>query len=83
MKNISKDETAILEPLYMLVGAVIIGLVVLALWLMNMLWFAAAGLLFFFGALILLQGTPLRGWLGIAVGSIILVISLAIELLMG
>jgi hypothetical protein len=82
MKNLNKDECGIFEPLFIIAGVIILILVGLLLWLMDKVWFAIAGVLFFIGALIVLQGTPLRGWLGVGVGAVILLISVVIGLFM-
>ena len=82
MRNLHKDSYGIFEPLFIIAGVAIIALIAILLWIMDKVWFAIAGVLFFIGALIVLQGTPLRGWLGVCVGAVILLISVLIGLFM-
>lgn len=72
------DNEGAIEPLFMLLGILIIAGIVLLMIVFHLIWFAVAGVLFFFGAITLLQGTPARGWLGVLIGSILLLSALAI-----
>jgi len=78
MKNLRRDESGLIEPLFIIIGIAVLVVIALMMFFFGLLWVAAVGLLFFFGGLILLQGTPLRGWLGVTVGSVLMIIALVI-----
>lgn len=78
MRTMRRDEAGAIEPLFILLGILILFGVCALLIVFDLVWFAVAGVLFFFGALALLQGLPFRGWLGVIIGSVLLLIALVI-----
>jgi len=83
MRTMKRDEAGAVEPLFLLVGVLVIVGIAALLVVLDLWAFAAAGVLFFFGGLILLQGTPLRGWLGVLVGAVLLIVAVAIGVVFG
>lgn len=85
MKNIRKDEDGLwmplMDPKEFLIGlAVIIG-AILVLYFAGLLLVAVAGMIFFVGILCVVQIVPpLKGLPGLIVGSILIVMGLALFL---
>ncbi len=83
MKNLRKDDAGVWlpfqDPRVFIIGIVVILAAIIALYLSGMLAVALAGMIIFAGILCVVQIVPqLRGIPGLVVGSVLVVIGLAL-----
>lgn len=70
-RGLSNDEEAVVVPLYMLlIGILILGVAIVAAWMLGVLVPLVGAALIVMGAFFVLQILPPRGWNGLIIGSV-------------